>query len=85
MAVYLVLTDNKTGQTYAGEALIGLDSEIATHLGLEPDPIEWTLNWMDTIGFAIAMGKAFSQVRELFPAPNPKCAELVDYLESRFG
>lgn len=87
MAAYLELTDRTTGKVYSGQALIELDSEIAATLGIPTDPIEWTLNWMNGIGFALATGESFTSIRESFTASKGShdlCLKLIDYLDQRF-
>jgi hypothetical protein len=87
MAAYLELTRKTDGKVYNGSRLIDLDTEIAAHLGIEPDPVEWTLGWMNGPGLYLAVGKTFAQVREIFTGnidAEPACEALLDYLEANF-
>lgn len=91
MAAYLELTDKATGEVYAHGRLIDLDKEICDHLGLPCDPQVWVLSWMNTVGYALAMGATWEHIRKYIPEPDEllpdgrdPCLSLVDYLENRF-
>ena len=41
-----------------------IDVEICNLFGEEVDPIKYILGWYDAIGFRIAMGKSFEEIRQ---------------------
>ena len=84
MAAYLELTERKTGEIISGTKLIALDNQIAQKFNIPSDPDRWAFDWMDSIGFALALGNSFPRVRELFADSSPEIIELINYLEARF-
>lgn len=54
MAAYLSLVSKTDGSMYAGRDLIKVDEMLCAHLGIEPDPVDWHMGWMDWIGFSLA-------------------------------
>lgn len=54
--LYLVRTDG------AAINLVEFDNELRSHLGVEPDPKLWVADWMDVVGFYLAMGKSHDEV-----------------------
>ena len=43
-----------------------IDDEMCAHFGVSPDPIKYLNRWVDSIGFRLAIGKTFAQIREEF-------------------
>lgn len=61
MAAYLSLRHKETGVTYTDAGLVQVDEMLCAHLGVEPDPVNWFMGWMDWVGFSIAVsGKSVS-------------------------
>jgi hypothetical protein len=87
MAAYLELTRKEDGKVFSGSRLIDLDATLAAHIGIEADPVNWTLDWMNGPGMSLALGKTFAETREAFTssiAAEPACGKLLDYLEANF-
>lgn len=77
-----------------------LDDEMRQHFGVEPDPEHWLGHWFDTIGFRLAIGKSFAEIREQFQGyvreeeakGNPQhgvefytdLLKILDYIEERY-
>lgn len=86
MANYLQLTRKSTGEVINGSRLIDLRG-LAAHIGIEPDHVEWTLNWMNGPGMYLAAGKTFAETRNVFKssiANEPACGMILQYLEDNF-
>lgn len=78
-----------------------IDDEMRVHFEVPPDPDHWLGNWYDTIGFRLALGKSFEQIREQFKEyveeervkGNPTrgvefyeaLLSILDYLEERYS
>jgi hypothetical protein len=87
MAAYLSLTRKSDNRPFSGSRLIELDGLLAEALGLTPDPVNWTLGWMNGPGQFLASGKTFAELRIQFAADiarDPDCGTLIDYLEAHF-
>lgn len=54
------LIDKTTGQPVI---LQKLDDKICEHMGVTPDPVKYYRCWFDIIGFKLACGKNFDQIR----------------------
>lgn len=61
--------------------LATIDNEMCEFFGSVPDTQWYFRNWYDRIGFLLAMGKSFSQVREFI---LPDLIPVVDYLDARY-
>jgi hypothetical protein len=70
-----------------------IDDEICRHFGVVSDKIRYHAAWYDIIGFELAMGKSFSQIREGFEKEVETSQyadeyrhliEICDYLSSNF-
>lgn len=90
MAVQLQLTRKADGKV---ADLVALDNEICDVLGVEPHPRDFYVGWVDTIGFSLACGKTFEEVRSHWCDPNEygepterdlERGRVIDYLETYF-
>ena len=84
MPAVLKLREKTTDALYFGGKLIELDAEIALHFGGEPHTISWFCNWMNTIGFLLACGRSFDELREIFKEQEGLTLDIIDYLDDRF-
>lgn len=74
-------------------SLQGIDDEMRLHFGEPPDAKQWLYGWYNTIGFALALGRDWNQIREEY-APDPyasdggefdrKMVGVCDWLEANF-
>jgi hypothetical protein len=83
MAAYLSLKNRKTGEIMSGENLIDLDAQICAAINHPVDKVQWCKNWMDTIGFALALGHDYSKVRAIFGG-KPELLEILNWLEENY-
>ena len=64
--------------------LVRIDREICQLLGVEEHPTRWCDirdgDWFNTLGFGMACGKTYEQLRELYP----EAVKVIDYLESKY-
>lgn len=79
-------------------ALNAIDEELCAHLGVGVHPKKWVRGWYNAIGFALALGKSWEQMREIFLPPIPagnvmndeekadreEMAKIIDYLEEHY-
>lgn len=65
------------------ESLIAVDEAICAHLGVEIHPVNYVDGWYDSVGFMLAMGRNWQQIREAgFSGKNlPK---IIDFLEANY-
>jgi hypothetical protein len=42
---------------------ITVDDAICKHMNVEPDPVNYYMHWYDSIGFALAMGRTFEELK----------------------
>jgi hypothetical protein len=62
-----------------------IDDQICAFLGVKPDPVNYYMGWYDTIGFRVAMGDTFDQIREdRYVASEPKLIRILDWLDARY-
>lgn len=69
-----------------------IDAEICQFLCVPCDPNRWVCDWYNTIGFALAMGKTFPQIRAIWedaaegaePSEVEQDFEVLAYLETNF-
>lgn len=59
-----------------------IDNEMRQAFGEEPDEDNWLWGWYDTIGFGLAMGKDWKQLREQF-AEDPAESERTNLARRR--
>lgn len=45
------------------EQFLAIDIELCAMLGVDPHPIHWVNQWVDTIGFCFAMGDSPAQIK----------------------
>ena len=85
------LMNRETGEV---PELSKIDEEIATLLGKHADPQQFCylgdnpefghiLNWNNTVGLAMAMGKTFDEIRALWH-DNQEILKICDYLEQHY-
>ena len=43
-----------------------IDEELCQHFGVPVDPVKYMGDWYDMIGFRLAIGKSFAEIREEF-------------------
>lgn len=60
-----------------------IDDEICAHLNVEANKAFWYAGWYDQIGLMIAIGKSWSEIREIFE-DSTKLLPVIDYLETNF-
>lgn len=64
--------------------LVDIDEELCQAFG-EPIHLEhWFRNWYNLIGFCLAMGDSFDQVRERLKEGDTDLREVIDWLEERY-
>lgn len=65
-----------------GEAvtLVRVDEEICRHFGEEPHPTMYYRGWFDSIGFALASGKSFEEIRLMFPT----MVDITNFIEKTY-
>ncbi len=63
-----------------------IDEELCKHLGVECHPKQYYLGWYDGIGYALAIGKNWDQIRETLREYNydEEAFKIVDFLEENF-
>lgn len=76
MAVYFEL--HRNGEPVKFNAI---DDEMCAALGVEPDPVEYHKFWYDTIGFSLACGQSWDQIRETW---GERKGDVIDFLEENF-
>ena len=60
-----------------------IDDFICKSLNEDPDPVQWCHNWVNTLGFSIAVGHSFAQMRHIW-GHNESLIEIIDILEEHF-
>ena len=82
-------------ETHEAVVLQKLDDDLRVHFGFGPDPKNWLNGWYNIIGFKLAGGKSFAQIREdleeLATEPNSLYVEedklqlaILEYIEERY-
>ena len=56
-------TLTRKGQTEP-ESRAKIDDEMCKHFGVTPDPKFWYMDWDNIVGFSLACGKTWDQIRE---------------------
>lgn len=72
-----------------------IDEELCAHFGAAVHPTKWYLNWYDLLGFSLAIGKTFGELRDqyrtaFYQKDNPyrdfdrQLVRVIDYLDENF-
>lgn len=68
--------------------LVQVDEEMCLHFKEPCDPKRWFMFWYDIIGFDLAAGKTFGEirgyVRETYPE-HPILVDIADWLQANFS
>lgn len=64
-------------------AFAKIDDEMCGAFGITPDPKKYYCQWYDIVGFGLAVGKSFSDLREIWH-DQPKYLQIVDWLDENF-
>ncbi len=83
MAAYLKLVRKSDGVVFQGNKLVELDELIAEAMGEKPDPVNWFCGWMDSIGFLLALGKSFADLKQSYK-DSPMGLRISEWLEANF-
>lgn len=67
------------GQTEP-EKLVVIDQKICEALEVECHPKYWCRGWYDLIGFGVACGKTFEQLRTIYP----DMIDIIDFLDANY-
>ena len=62
------------------ETMQNVDRRICEHLGQPVHPTRWCVNWYNTVGLLLAMGKTWDDMREIYD-PNSVAQIVIDFLE----
>lgn len=67
-----------------GEAvrLQEVDDKMREHFGAPPDAERWYEQWYDTVGFALALGKDWTEIRAMFA--DCELDPVIDWLETNY-
>jgi len=73
----------------AGEAVLlqQVDEEMCRHFGEPCHPKLWFRSWYDCIGFDLAMGRSFAEVKEIYAGPawvDSGLLPVAEWLEANF-
>jgi hypothetical protein len=68
----------------AAVPLAAIDEEMCRHFESPCHPIYYYANWYDTIGYKLAMGQSFDQIRETLTA-YPQLVKIANWLEQNFA
>ncbi len=60
-----------------------IDEMICNHLNVPVDEVKYVHGWFDSIGFSLACGRNWEQVRENF-SDCPELMPIIDFLEENF-
>lgn len=93
MAVHFQLI-RKTASEVGPVNLVDLDAEIAREFGDEPDDVRYYYGWFDSIGWRLASGRTWDEIRaalqpseiddEEYCAVLSRLREIATWLEERF-
>lgn len=75
MAAYFQLFQNGELQSFNK-----VDSEMCKHFGVECDPVNWYENWYNTLGFSLALGHTWEQIRQDWPHKK----DIIDWMEKNY-
>ena len=74
-------------------SLQAIDDEMRVEFGEEPDAERWLWGWYDTIGFALALGRDWDQIRGKYTQDHyasdggefaQNTVRVIDWLEANF-
>ena len=75
-------------------SLQAIDDEMRVAFGEEPDEVRWLWGWYDTIGYGLALGRDWTQLREQFAEDPPESKRtntfrrrmlaVIDWLETHY-
>ena len=57
-----------------------IDDIMCTHFGVNSNDVEYYFDWYNVLGFALAMGLTFDELRNEFP----EFLEIINYLDSNY-
>jgi len=69
-----------------------IDDMMRAHFGAPADPVKWYLGWYNSVGFALAVGKRFSEIKKIYrdyvaeshePA-DEQMVKVIEWLEENF-
>ena len=60
--------------------LVDVDKEMCKAFGAECDPDKWYRSWYNIIGFGLALGRTWDDLREI----DPEDVDVVDWLEANY-
>ncbi len=80
VAAVLALKHKETGNVACGRGLIEVDEDMCKVVGVEPDDVTFYKEWVDTVGFGLAVGRTYNEIRENFPDHG----DVIDYLETYY-
>ena len=60
-------------------SLQGIDDEMRIEFGEEPDKKRWLWGWYNVVGFGLAMGRDWTQLREQFAEDSAEDEESVEF------
>lgn len=63
--------------------LNSVDEAIANHLGIAVHPTKWCVGWYDTIGFSLACGKSFADLREI-DKDDKEYLSIINFLDENY-
>lgn len=66
----------------AAVPLLDIDEEMCRYFGVACDPKAWHHAWYDIVGYALAMGRTFDEIRARYEDPHLR--EIVDWLANNF-
>jgi hypothetical protein len=64
-------------------ALARVDEAICKHVGVIPHEDKWFKDWYNYIGFALACGKTFPQIKKLFDHDD-EIGEVIAFLDTHY-
>ena len=80
MAACFSLT--KRGETTPA-SLVSVDEAICAHVGRQPDPQKYVWDWFDYVGFPLAVGRSWADIREQCE-DFPELLQIIDFLEANY-
>lgn len=79
---------NLTRKTATNEGpvkLAQIDDELCKHLGVVADPVKYHLGWYDSVGFGLATGLTFDQLRKMCKdSGDTELLPVIDFLDANF-
>lgn len=60
-----------------------VDDKMREHFGADSDKENWYLNWHNTVGLCLSLGKNWNEVRESFEPDSP-LHPVIDWLEENY-